>query len=123
MGGTSRRQTKDASPARVCSLASSAARLEIVVKAVQSVNYDWIRRGPQTALTEKLMELTHTSTPAHAMEELATGRVEINPAWAPEIFAVAAAGDPVAVEVITWAGTELGELACAVIRPDRDLTR
>ncbi|MDX9865398.1 MAG: BadF/BadG/BcrA/BcrD ATPase family protein [Anaerolineaceae bacterium] len=90
--------------------------LEIVVKAVQSVNYAWIRRGPQTALSQKFMELTHTSTPAHAMEELATGRVEINPAWAPEVFAVAAAGDPIAVEVITWAGTELGELACAVIR-------
>ena len=25
-------------------------------------------------------------------------------------------GDPVAKEIITWAGTELGELACAVIR-------
>jgi len=90
--------------------------LEIVVKAVQSVNYAWIQRGPETALSQKLMELTHTATPARAMEELATGRIEINPAWAPEVFAVAAAGDPVAVEVITWAGAELGELACAVIR-------
>ena len=90
--------------------------LEIVVKAVQSVNYAWIQRGPQTALTEKLMELTLTPSPARAMEELATGHVEINPAWAPEIFAVAADGDPVTEEIITWAGTELGELACAVIR-------
>lgn len=90
--------------------------LEIVVKAVQSVNYAWIRRGPGTALSEMFMRLTGTESPARAMEELATGRMEVNPAWAPEVFSVAAAGDPVAVDVITWAGTELGELACAVIR-------
>ena len=90
--------------------------LEIVVKAVQSVNYAWIQRGPQTALSEMFMRLTDTNSPARAMEELATGRIEINPAWAPEVFTIAAAGDPVAVEVIAWAGTELGELACAVIR-------
>ena len=90
--------------------------MEIVVKALQSVNYAWIQRGPKTSLTQKFMALTHTTTPAQAMEELATGRVSITPAWAPEIFAVAKAGDPVAVEVITWAGSELGELACAVIR-------
>ncbi len=90
--------------------------LEIVVKAVQSVNYAWIHRGPQTALSEKLMELTHTPSPARALEELATGRIDIDPAWAPEIFAVASDGDPVAEEIITWAGSELGELASAVIR-------
>jgi N-acetylglucosamine kinase-like BadF-type ATPase len=89
--------------------------LEIVVKAVQSINYAWIKRGPQTALSQKFMELTHSATPARAIEELATGRVHINPAWAPEVFAVAKEGDPVAAEIITWAGTELGALACAVI--------
>ena len=90
--------------------------LEIVVKALQHANYAWIQRGPQTALSRMFMRLTATDSPARAMEELATGRVEINPAWAPQVYEVAAAGDPVAVDVITWAGTELGELACAVIR-------
>ena len=66
--------------------------LEIVVKAVQSVNYAWIHRGPQTALSEKLMELTHTPSPARALEELATGRIDIDPVWAPEVFAIAVTG-------------------------------
>ncbi len=60
--------------------------LEIVVKALQSANYAWIQRGPQTALSEMFMQLTGTNSPARAMEELATGRIEINPAWAPEVF-------------------------------------
>jgi N-acetylglucosamine kinase-like BadF-type ATPase len=47
---------------------------------------------------------------------LTSGRLEIDAAVAPLIFEVAMQGDAVAIDLIRWAGRELGELAKAVIR-------
>jgi N-acetylglucosamine kinase-like BadF-type ATPase len=44
------------------------------------------------------------------------GRLALSAAAAPLVFEVAAAGDGVALDVIRWAGRELGQLANAVIR-------
>ena len=50
------------------------------------------------------------------LDALVTGRVSLDASDAPLVFQVAAAGDPVAIELIKWAGCELGELARCVIR-------
>jgi N-acetylglucosamine kinase-like BadF-type ATPase len=90
--------------------------VEIVVKAVQSVNYQWIKRGPETQLSQRLMEITGTNSLAQLMENLAMQIIPINPLWAVDVIEIAAQGDPVAQGVIQWAGLELAELAKAVIR-------
>jgi N-acetylglucosamine kinase-like BadF-type ATPase len=41
---------------------------------------------------------------------------DFSPADAPLVFEVARQGDAVAIDLIKWAGKELGELACSVIR-------
>lgn len=89
---------------------------ELVWKAIHLVNYEWIRRGPPTQLTQLFLELTGAQDAFELMEGLARDRIEINPGWARAIFQVAEAGDAVAQELIAWSGRELGEMACAVIR-------
>lgn len=89
---------------------------EIVLKAVHAVNYEWIKRGPKTALTQIFMEISECQTHDALMEKLATGKVQPNAAWVLAVIQVAEAGDAVAGSIIKWAGTELGELASAVIR-------
>jgi N-acetylglucosamine kinase-like BadF-type ATPase len=90
--------------------------IEIVVKAVQAVNYQWIKRGPETRLSQHFMEMTGAASLAQLMENIVMEVIPIHPAWAIEVLQVAAQGDAVAMEIIEWAGTELSELAKAVIR-------
>jgi N-acetylglucosamine kinase-like BadF-type ATPase len=90
--------------------------IEIVVKAVQAVNYQWIRRGPETQLSQRFMEMTGASTLTQLMENMVMEVTPIHPLWAIEVLEAAAQGDSVAQGVIEWAGLELAELAKAVIR-------
>lgn len=90
--------------------------IELVVRAMTMVNYAWIRRGPQTALTEAFLELTGARDAAELIEGIVMQRFSYGAHWAPTVFETAQAGDEVARQVIEWAGKELGELACAVIR-------
>ena len=90
--------------------ANSAAR------AVQLVAYEWTRRGPATQLTPALMSYLGATDVVDMLHGLTSGRLDIDAAVAPLIFEVAAQGDAVAIDLIQWAGRELGELAKAVIR-------
>lgn len=89
---------------------------EILVKAIQAVNYQWIRRGPETQLTRFLCQRSGMRSNAEFIESLATDRIQINPAWVLDVFTAAEEGDAVAADILHWAGSELGEQACAVIR-------
>jgi N-acetylglucosamine kinase-like BadF-type ATPase len=93
-----------------------AGASELMQRALQSVAYEWTRRGLPTALTPAFLRYTGIATLGELMEKVFTRQVELGPAAAPLVFQAAAAGDPVAGEVIHWAGCELGELANAVIR-------
>ncbi len=89
---------------------------ELVARALQAVSHEWSRRGPHTALADALLRLTGARDLDALIEGLDLGRYEVGPEWAPAIFEIAYAGDAVAREAVEWAGHELGELACAVIR-------
>jgi len=52
----------------------------------------------------------------YQLEGLALQRYHLSAADAPLVLQVAAAGDPVAQDVVRWAGQELGSLAIGVIR-------
>jgi N-acetylglucosamine kinase-like BadF-type ATPase len=90
--------------------------IELVIRAMTMVNYAWIRRGPPTALTEAFLKLTGAKDSADLLEGLVMQRYDYGAHWALAVFETAQAGDQVAQQVIEWAGKELGELACAVIR-------
>lgn len=94
----------------------AAGASEMVLRAMQLVAYAWTRRGPATALADLFIQMTGAKDLEDLLEGYTTDRYEISPAAAPAIFQVAEAGDAVARELITWAGTELGEMANAVIR-------
>jgi len=93
-----------------------AGSSELAMRAVQLVAYEWTRRGPATQLTPALIRYLGAADVVDMLHGLATDRLRIDAAAAPSIFEVAAQGDAVAIDLIRWAGRELGELAKAVIR-------
>jgi N-acetylglucosamine kinase-like BadF-type ATPase len=97
-------------------LGEAAGSSELVVKAMQAVAYEWARRGPRTRLSQAFISYTGAKNLGDLLEGYCEGYYPVDATAAPLVFDVAAAGDPVAVSVIEWAGRELGELANAVIR-------
>lgn len=89
---------------------------EIVIRAMQQVSYAWTRRIGPTLLTEAFLKKAGASDPAGLIEGIVFGRYQPDASWAPVVFETAYQGDQAAIEVIEWAGMELGEMACAVIR-------
>jgi N-acetylglucosamine kinase-like BadF-type ATPase len=89
---------------------------ELVTKAVHAVAAEWTRRGPATRLTPALIEWAGARDIEGLLEGLSQRRYKISAAAAPVVFRVAAEGDPVAHDLIEWAGRELGSLAVGVIR-------
>ena len=89
---------------------------ELVGKAVQAVARAWTRQDPPTALTQAFLAATGAKDTTDLLAGLARDRYHLTPAHAPLVFDVAAAGDPVAQELILWAGQGLGSLANGVIR-------
>jgi len=97
-------------------MGEGAGGSELIAKAVQAIAHEWTRRGPATQLTPALIQHTGARSLADLLEGLMSGRIELDASAAPLIFQVAAAGDPVAGDLIRWAGCELGELAACVVR-------
>ncbi len=89
---------------------------EIVLRAMHCVNYAWIKRTPPTALTKVFLEATGAQDEMELMEGLSNGRYHLFPFIAVEVINAARAGDPAALEVMDWAGEELGWLAISVAR-------
>jgi len=97
-------------------LGEAAGGSELVLKAIQAVALEWTWRGPPTRLTQAFVELTDTGDVEGLLEGLTLQRVHLDAAAAPLVFQVAAEGDPVARELILWAGRELGSIANGVVR-------
>lgn len=89
---------------------------ELIWRAMLAVTYAWTQRGPQTALTQAFLDETGVDSANELIEGLAMGRIQPSPALAQAVFQVAAAGDPIALEVINWSAQELAESTKAVIR-------
>ncbi len=97
-------------------LGEAAGGHELVAKAIQAIALEWTRRGPTTDLSQAFVELTGARDVEDLLEGLTLERINLGSEAAPLVFRVAAAGDPVAVGLILWAGRELGSLAIGVIR-------
>jgi N-acetylglucosamine kinase-like BadF-type ATPase len=93
-----------------------AGASELVWWATQAVANAWSLRGPATRLTPALTSAAGATDVADLLAGLMRGRYTLGPDAALQVFAVAAAGDPVAQELLHRAGEELGSLAVGVIR-------
>ncbi len=89
---------------------------EIVQRALQMVNYAWIKRIPPTALTNIFLEAVGAKNEMDLMEGLSDQQYHPFPFMAIQILDAARAGDAAAQEVARWAGEELGWLAVSVAR-------
>lgn len=99
------------------SLAGEAAgATELIYRAMQLIAFAWTKRGPATTLSDVFVSAAGARDVEDLLEGYTTGRYRIPGEAAPVIFQHAEEGDAVAVGLIEWAGVELGEMACAVIR-------
>lgn len=88
---------------------------DLVTKVLQVIAMEWSQRGPATRLTQAFVGLTGAKDATDLLEGLYLQRYTLSAEAAPLVFKVAAEGDPVALDVIRWAGRELGSLAVGVI--------
>ena len=94
----------------------AAGSTELVYRAMQLVAQAWTIRGQETALTQGFIDYAGAKDVVDLLEGYTTDRYQIDGNAAPLVFQIAEEDDPVAKQLIHWAGSELGELAKAVIR-------
>ncbi len=97
-------------------MAEAAGSSELVARAIQLVGYAWSKRIAPTALTGAFVAYAGAKNVQDLLENYTEGRHTIGADAARLVFQVAENGDAAARELIRWAGVELGQLACAVIR-------
>jgi N-acetylglucosamine kinase-like BadF-type ATPase len=90
--------------------------IEITAKALEMVNFAWIKRIPPTALTQIYLEATGAISEIDLMEGLSSRQYHLTPFLAVRVINAAREGDAAAREVIHWSGKELGWLAISVAR-------
>jgi N-acetylglucosamine kinase-like BadF-type ATPase len=93
----------------------AAGGFDILARAMRAVTFEWVKRGPATALTPAFLEQTGAKDLDDLVEGVYLGRFDFNQAMILIVFEVARQGDPQALEVIRWAGNELGMMAISVI--------
>ncbi|MBP1692343.1 MAG: hypothetical protein H6Q37_226 [Chloroflexi bacterium] len=89
---------------------------ELVNRALIAISYEWTGRGPATQLTPTFTQCVGARDVIDFLEGLVLDRYSLSSQMAPLVFQVAAAGDAVAQEVITWNSRELGYSALGIIR-------
>ncbi|MGH2626593.1 MAG: N-acetylglucosamine kinase, partial [Anaerolineales bacterium] len=94
----------------------AAGATELIYRAMQMIAFAWTKRGPATTLADAFVAAAGARSVEDLLEGYTTGRYRIRGETTPVIFRHADQGDGVAAALIEWAGVELGEMACAVIR-------
>jgi N-acetylglucosamine kinase-like BadF-type ATPase len=92
-----------------------AGGFDIVARAMQAVAFEWLKRGPATALTQVFLEQTGAIDLDDLVEGVYLQRYPFESALVLKVFETARQGDPEARAVMRWAGRELGEMAVGVI--------
>lgn len=90
--------------------------IEIAFRTLQMVNMAWIKRIPPTKLTSLLLEYTGAKDELELVEGFSNDQFHLAPFLAVEVARLAREGDAAALEVMRWAGEELGWLAVSVAR-------
>jgi len=93
----------------------AAGGFDLLARAMRAITFEWVKRGPATALTPAFLQHTGAKDLDDLIEGVYVGRYGFDPSMIMLIFQVAAQGDPQAQEVMHWAGSELGQMAISVI--------
>jgi N-acetylglucosamine kinase-like BadF-type ATPase len=91
-----------------------AGSWELVWWAVQAIARAWSQRGPATGLSDAFVAEAGATDVTDLLAGLMRERHTISADSAPAVFAVAARGDAVALDLVHRAGQELGKLALGV---------
>ena len=97
-------------------MGEGAGASELIHRCMQIVGYSWTKRLPETALADALVAHVGAQDLEDLMRGYTTYEYHISADAARLVFRVAEEGDPIARNLISWAGNELGEMANAVIR-------
>ena len=92
----------------------AAGGFDILSRSMRAVCFEWTKRGPATALTSAFLQHTGAKDLDDLVEGSYIGRYSFDPSMILLVFEVARQGDAQAVDVMRWAGTELGWMAVAV---------
>lgn len=93
----------------------AAGGYDILSRAMRAVAFEWSQRGPATALSPAFIKFTNVKNLDELIEKLYLAQIAPSPEMVMLVFDIARQGDLEAVEVIRWAGNELGMLATSVI--------
>jgi len=93
-----------------------AGGYDIVQRAMRAVTFEWGKRGPATALTPVFLQSTGAKNLDDLVEGAYIGKYNLEPSLVFKVFETAAQGDTEALKIIEWAGDELGQMVCGVIR-------
>lgn len=97
-------------------MGEGAGATELMHRCMQIIGYSWTKRLPRTALADAIVAYVGAKDLEDLMRGYTTYEYNIGAEAARIVFRVAEEGDEAARELICWAGTELGEMANAVIR-------
>jgi N-acetylglucosamine kinase-like BadF-type ATPase len=89
---------------------------ELIYRCLQLVGYSWSMRRPKTALADAMIDFAGAVDLEDLLRGYTTFEYVIGAEAAPIVFRLAEQGDEVALELVRWAGIELGEMANGVIR-------
>jgi N-acetylglucosamine kinase-like BadF-type ATPase len=82
---------------------------------MRAVAFEWLKRGPATALTPAFIRHFNAKDLDDLVEGVYLQRYQFDRSVVMLAFEVARQGDPQALEVMHWAGRELGEIGVGVI--------
>ena len=97
-------------------MGEGAGGSELMHRCMQIVGYSWTKRLPKTALADAIIAYVGAKDLEDLMRGYTTYEYQVGAEAARIVFRVAEEGDEAARDLIYWAGTELGEMANAVIR-------
>jgi N-acetylglucosamine kinase-like BadF-type ATPase len=97
-------------------MGEGAGGSELMHRCMQIVGYSWSKRLPKTALAEAIIAHVGAKDLEDLLRGYTTYEYHVGAEAARLVFRVAEEGDQAARDLIDWAGTELGEMANAVIR-------
>ncbi len=93
----------------------AAGGFDIVARAMRAVTFEWNQRGPATALTQMFLQKTGAKDLDDLIEGLYLGHYDLDAISVMDIFHITSQGDNIALDVMRWAGDQLGQMACGVI--------
>ena len=92
-----------------------AGGFDIADRAMRAVAFEWLKRGPATALTPAFIRHFNAENLDDLVEGVYLQRYQFDRSVIMLTFEIARQGDQQALEVMRWAGRELGEIGVGVI--------